>query len=207
MLKSLFYKCLVSVTIVSATMVTGGAALADVLAPFSATGTPASIGSPTNLINGNGLSGVGPILDQTHQTTHTKGWLISNTDPTNELVFNWDGGAADLSGVYIWQYEQAGCCTGRGVNTFDISFSTDGGANYGTLFALSLDSAAVNPGDEIAQTRTFDLQTGVTNVKFTNMTDFPELLNPGWLGLNEVRFEGTTTDTPPPPPPPFIPAD
>ncbi len=175
---------------------------ADVIAPTAAIGTPASFGSPTNLINGSGLSGVGDILTQTHQSTHLLGWLKDNVDPTNELVFLWLGGTADLTGLYAWQYEQAGCCNGRGVNTFDVSFSTDHGANYSAPISLSLDSSLVVPGDETVQTRAFPLQTGVTNVKFTNMTDFPALPNPGWQGLNEVRFEGTATDLPP-----FEPAD
>ena len=170
---------------------------ADIIVPPVATGTAASYGNPANLINGSGLSGVGDILTQTHQSTHTLGWLIESLDPANELAFIWLGETADLTGVYIWQYEQAGCCTGRGVNSVDVSFSTDGGATYGAPISLSFDSAAVNPGDEIAQTRTFSAQTGVTNVKFTNMTDFPSGLNPGWQGLNEVRFEGTTISLPP----------
>ncbi len=185
--------------LVAGSVLLGGVASsdADVITAPVATGTAPSYGNPANLINGSGLSGVGDILTQTHQSTHTLGWLIESLDPANELIFSWPADPADLSGVYIWQYEQAGCCTGRGVNTVDVSFSFDSGVTFGDSISLSFDSAVVNPGDEIAQARTFPEQTAVTDVKFTNMTDFADGANPGWQGLNEVRFEGTAVPLPP----------
>ena len=59
---------------------------ADVITCTAATGTAASYGSPTNLINGSGLTGVGDILTQTHQSTHTMGWLIDNVNPANDPI-------------------------------------------------------------------------------------------------------------------------
>ena len=169
---------------------------AAVITPMAVSGTPSLIGSSHNLINGAGLSGVGDILTQTHDSTHLLGWYHT-LDPANELVFEF-AETADLTSLYAWQYEQSGgaCCHGRGVNTFDVSFSTDNGASYGAPISLSLDSSLVVPDAETAQTRTFDLQTGVTNAKFTNMTDFPTLDSPGVVALNEVRFEGTSNATP-----------
>jgi len=163
-------------------------AWAVVIAPSGATGTPPSYGSPTYLINGTGLSGAGPVLAQPHNTTHTQGWLINNTNPANELVFQMPG-ARDLSGAHIWQYSQGTCCTGRGVSSFDMSFSSDGGATYPTTLAGLTLAPASGTSQETAQTLAFTPQTGVTHVKFNNMADFPTLPSPGWQGLNEVRFE------------------
>jgi len=153
-----------------------------------ATGTPPNYGSPTLLIDGTGLLGAGPVLTRPHNTTHTQGWLKNNTNPANNLIFQMPG-ARDLSGAHIWQYSQGTCCTGRGVSSFDMHFSFDGGFTYPTTLAGLTLAPASGTSQETAQTLAFAPQIGVTHVKFDNMTDFPSLPNPGWQGLNEVRFE------------------
>ncbi|NQT36550.1 MAG: PEP-CTERM sorting domain-containing protein [Planctomycetes bacterium] len=167
-----------------------------IITPVAATGTAPSNGSPTFLIDGTGLFGAGPVETRAHETTHTKGWLISNTNPANELVFDM-GGKADLDAMHVWQYAQVGCCTGRGVSTYDLQFSTDGGATYSTTISPGSLAPASGTSNETAQAVSFAPQTGVTHVKITNMADFPALPDAGWQGLNEVRFEGTLTESPP----------
>ena len=175
--------------------------VSPVIAPAFAAGTPANHGSTAWLINGStvpstqGLSGSGPILAQEHVTSHQFGWLINNNDPANELIFSWPADErADLTAVHIWQYTQ-GCCTNRGVETFDISFSTDGGVTFSVAAPISppLDQATGGAVNEVAQTRTFPAQTGVTHVKFGNMDSFAPDAQGSWQGLAEVRFEGVVT--------------
>jgi hypothetical protein len=161
-----------------------------VITSASATGTPPSYGSPTLLIDGTGLLGSGPALSRAHNTTHLEGWLISNTNPANNLTFEMPG-PQDLTGVHVWQYSQGTCCTGRGVSSFDMHFSFDGGSTYPTTLAGQTLSPASGTSNETAQTLSFALQSSVTHVKFDNMIDFPALPSPGWQGLNEVRFEAT----------------
>jgi len=161
----------------------------EVIRPSFANGTTPSYGSPILLVNGAGLLGTGPEVGRAHQTTHTQGWLINNTNGANEVVFTMQG-KADLNGMYVWQYSQGTCCTGRGVSTFDLEFSTDGGATYPTSMNLGPLAAASGTSDETVQWVSFAEQTGVTHVKITGMQDFPSLPSPGWQGLNEVRFQG-----------------
>ena len=182
-------------------------AASSVITPAFATGTPHDHGGTSWLINGNavpsgqGLSGTGPVLAQEHVTSHMYGWLKNNQDPANELIFSWPvGEAADLTAVHIWQYTQ-GCCTNRGIDTFDMSFSTDGGANYSVPLPISLAEAAGGAVNEISQTRAFAAQTGVTHVKFNNMTPFAPDAQGSWQGLNEVRFQGVVNPIPPYEPP------
>ncbi len=168
------------------------------ITPVYAVGTTPNYGTPNFLITGAGLLGGGPDLDRAHQTTHTQGWLINNTNAANELVFDM-GGTADLTGIHMWQYSQGTCCTGRGVSTFDIEFSTDGGTTYSAPLGLGPLDAASGTANEMAQLVNFDEQAGVTHVRLSNMADFPALSNPGWQGINEIRFEGTLTPAPPEP--------
>jgi len=166
----------------------GGAAEAVTIVPAGATGTNPTHGSPAQVINGDGLIGAGPILTRTHQTTHLKGWLKDNTNSGNQLVFQMPG-PRDLTGLHAWQYSQGTCCTGRGVSTFNASFSFDGGGTYPITIGLGPLAMASGTSDEAVQTITFPQQNGVTHVKFDTIADFPAGSNPGWQGLNEVRFE------------------
>jgi len=193
--KSCQFRAIVASTAIILTIF-GSTSRAVVTAPSSATGTTATYGNPTLLIDGTGLSGVGDILTQTHTVTHTLGWLKNNTNPANNLVFSF-GGTADLRGFHIWQYDQGTCCNGRGVQTFDMSFSTDGGGTYPTTLSFSLDSSLAVGGAELPQSQPFRPQLGVTHVKFDNMTDFPFLAGPGWQGLAEIRFETAAATTTP----------
>ncbi len=187
-------RALLSAAVLGFAMPAAGA----VITPISAAHLSADFGtSATNLINGNGLSGYGPVLSQMHNGTTFDAnhfWLSANF--ANTLTFTLPG-PSTVSGVHIWQYDQGACCTGRGVSSFNVSFSTDGGVTFPTTISGITLNQAIG-ADESVQTRTFATQTGVTHVRFSNMTDFPAGPSPGYLGLAEVRFEGSTVLPPPP---------
>ncbi|NQT36531.1 MAG: PEP-CTERM sorting domain-containing protein [Planctomycetes bacterium] len=167
------------------------------ITPVYAVGTAPHYGTPNFLITGAGLLGGGPDIDREHQTTHTQGWLMNSTSAANELVFDM-GGKADLTGIHMWQYSQGTCCTGRGVATFDMQFSTDGGSSYSAPLTLGPLDAASGTSNETAQLLNFDEQAGVTHVKIVGMVP-PGGAGGSWQGINEVRFEGTLIPAPPEP--------
>ncbi|MCH7227033.1 hypothetical protein [Haloferula sp. A504] len=134
------------------------------------------------LIDGSGLSGAGDILTQTHSepgNTTNDYFLGSATD--NEIVFTLPA-TATVGEAHIWQYDRAGN-TSRGIHTFDISFSTDGGVTYPTTLALTLEEGTGAPTP--VQTRGFTQQSGVTHIRFDNIVNYGDA---SWIGLSEVRF-------------------
>lgn len=175
----------------------GPAGLANAVTVYTpssavATSSLAATFNATELINGDGLSGVGDILTQTHITVTDNNpvgyWLANEVEtPAQEITFTLPS-PVDLGTAYIWQYTRTHATWNlRGIDTFDMSFSTDGGSNYGTPIPVSLNVGAMgSPSDETAQTIVFAEQTGVTHVKFSNMANFPG--GDGFVALAEVRF-------------------
>jgi hypothetical protein len=113
----------------------------------------------------------------------------------NTLTFDL-GGSFDIESIYLWNYAANSDNSDRGIKTFDISFSTDGGSSYST--AESASSLGIsdfnedviggffgNEGYNSVQQRDFtSAQSGVTNIRFSNLTT-----NGGNLaGLEEIRF-------------------
>ena len=169
-----------------------GLASAAVITPTAASATTTSAGSATNLRNGTGLLPTGdPVLQQVtdgfRNQFGSELWLAKeSTSPT--LTFTLPA-ASTIDGAHIWNLTQNATLAvrDRGVASFDISFSTDGGGTFPTTIAgLTLNRAAAKSHDA-RQTLAFAQQTGVTHVQFSNLLNFSGSDNN--IGLNEVRFD------------------
>jgi hypothetical protein len=104
---------------------------------------------------------------------------------TEELIFTL-GSPESISKVHIWPYIRAENI--RGLKTFDISFSFDGGTSYPTtISAASLGDFTIGPtgGTDAVQTKSFSPQNNVTHIKLTNLTSFGST---NYLALSEIRF-------------------
>lgn len=179
----------------------GPAASAAVINPNSATSTSTTtIGGSRTIaaaLNGSNLSGggtSGDILSETHAAAGSSGHWLSDQYPTGGgvtqadevLTFDLDG-TFDVDKIYLWDYirpERA-----RGIKTFDIAFSTNGGSTYSTaVSAASLGMAdftiGASSGTASVQTRTITAQTGVTHIQFTNIQNFGQ----SRLAISEIRF-------------------
>ena len=179
----------------------GTAASAAVINPNPATSTSTTtIGGSRTLaaaLDGSSLSGggtSGDILSETHAAAGSSGhWLSdvlvfdeNDVNATEVLTFDL-GGTFSVDKIYLWDYirpERA-----RGVKTFDIAFSTNGGSTYGAaVSAASLGMAdftiGASSGTASVQTRTITAQTGVTHIQFTNIQNFGQ----SRLAISEIRF-------------------
>ena len=164
---------------------------AVVITGTSATATTffAAVQSPTNLVNNSGLS-VANSITATHTETsnaadqwHSSGGVVDNESITISL-----GGSYDLENIYIWQANQTGL-KNRGVNQFDLFYSTDGGTNY-TAWTQNL-NLAISPNTAAAdlisaQSFAFGV-SGVTNVRIEIDSAHSGLAN-DYVGLSEVKF-------------------
>jgi hypothetical protein len=199
MKSSLSFPCLGAMALMSLTAVSQAAI---VITPTSATSTT-TIGAPRDIdsaISGLGLDGIGDILVQTHDGGNSNTHWLSNT--TSETVtFDLGGGTAfDLDTIYLWTYNRPE--RARGVRTFDIAFSTDGGSSFGTaVSAASLGLTEFNIGTtngsdrSTVQTRSITKQNGVTDIQITNITNWGDSSR---IAIPEIRFgdsvpEPTTT--------------
>ena len=174
----------------------GTSADAAVITPTSATST-STIGGVRTIdktidasdLSAGGLSG--DILSETHTNNDSNSggyWLSTNTGGNvagEVLTFTLEE-ATDISGIHMWGYERIGS-TSRTMKTFDLSFSTDGGANYTTTIAKASLGNFAAPNDPIGvQTKTFATVSGVTTIKISNIENFGDA---NYVGLSEIRFE------------------
>lgn len=143
-------------------------------------------------INGNGLSSGGAsadILTETHSANSGNSGLYFVADgtgasPLSSLTMTFNLSAPSLvDTVHIWTYSRGGE-TDRAISSFDISFSTDGGSNYGTAIALT--GWAQVPVDDIpVQSMSFASQSAVTHIRINNVVNHGD---PSYTGLSEIRF-------------------
>ena len=173
-----------------------------VITPVGATSTTTIGGSRTidAAIDGSSLSGggtSGDILSELVANAGSSGhWLSAITaiddDPnfrstTEVLTFDL-GSAFDVDAFHLWPYvrpERA-----RGLSSFDLSFSTDGGSSYPTTITLSgwtIGPSSTSTGEPV-ETQTFALQSGVTHIRMTNLTTFGST---SYIGVAELRFGNT----------------
>jgi hypothetical protein len=162
-------------------------------------------GRVANLIDGSGLSGVGPVETQTHDNAGDAStmWHAGPQDaglggPTGDppfvntqaVVFDL-GSAMDLSGVYIWNHNQVAIpspvLTDRGVDAFGILVSGDSDpltASFGSIGSFNLNEAL--GGAEPAQLVPF-AAAGARLVKF-EIDSVHSGAGSDYVGLSEVRF-------------------
>jgi len=165
---------------------------AAVVAPTAASAT-SSIDAARNLtetINGDGLSGVGDILTQTHSITNgsSEYWLGTFND-TQVLDFTL-AGPTTIGSLHLWNYyRNADPWDNRALQSFTMLFSDDSGSTYtaGSVNVSGLDGGvgAYGTGPIPVQTVEFTPIANVTNIRFTNVTNHGAT---DWYGLGEVRF-------------------
>lgn len=195
-------KPILTTAILLACTALAGASEAAVIQPTSATRTT-SIGGTRDIaaaIDGSGLldtSDPSSVLDDTHdggrEDTHYLSDSIaldgSNTNSTEVLTFDL-GGSFDIDTIYMWTYNRPE--RNRGIKTFDIAFSTNGGTSFSTaVSAASLgmtdfDIGVTNSSTRsTVQTRSITTQSGVTDIRLTNITIQGSADR---IALPEIRF-------------------
>jgi hypothetical protein len=157
----------------------------NIYMPSAAHATASLSGRPISAtIDASGLSSggtSGDILGETHDNTNANHW--EGVQPGVVLTYTL-AGASDVDRVHIWNDMYT---TGRGVQGFDISFSTDGGS-YPTSIALS----GFVDGDNSVQSKSFAMQSDVTHIRFSSLTGGTEEWGSAYAGLGEVRFAKPT---------------
>ena len=178
------------------------ASAAVLITPDGATSSTTVGGTRTiaEAINNSDLSGTGISVTETHLINSDSAgyWLSASTavgSGTETISFDL-GGTYDVDTIHQWVYTRSGA-TKRGLQTFDIAFSTNNGVSYSTaVTAASLSMGAFTEPAVTAlpaQTRTFTEQTGVTNIQFSNLQNFGDT---SYFGLSEIKFEGTAVPEP-----------
>lgn len=165
-------------------LLAGRSAAQTVITPASATdnGGTLSNRSPSKSIDSSGLSGVGDILTQTHDGSRNNQWGASYQSGGNILTYVLPEASA-IDGVHIWNACE-GRYTSRGVQSFDIYFSTDNGSSYPDSVSVSGFTQESGAPSSV-QTRYFDARSGVTHVQLRNLINFGN----SYIYLPEIRFD------------------
>ena len=151
--------------------------------------------SPTNLVNGSGLtvgsSGILGVPDSTHgNDTDGTMWysdpyrVPADTSPI--VTFNL-GGLFDLQTTRIWQYNQPGNFTVYGAKDIEVSVSADN-TNFAVLKTITLARAGGTNG-ESAQ----DFTTAAEGVRYVRLHILETFGGIAASGLSEVRFVSANT--------------
>lgn len=153
--------------------------------------------NPINLVNDAGLVGAGPYdFSSLHDSDGSAirqwhagaGQGVGGAAPVVDnqaITFNL-GGTYNLTSIYIWQANQTGIF-GRGVNQFDLMYSTNGGGSW--LTASSNLNLAISTGGNIAAQQFSLAQAGVTHVRIEIDSAHSGAANE-YVGLSEVKFDG-----------------
>jgi hypothetical protein len=97
----------------------------------------------------------------------------------------WNLGSLDyVTTMRVWNYNEVGNFTSRGIHTADIYVSNDG-ASYTYLESVMLNKAPGTTTSDFSQFVTLDTDTQY--IRFTNITDFPGADNT-FVGLSAVQF-------------------
>ena len=171
---------------------------ATIITPTSATASGGGSGSPTNIVDSSGLSGggiSGDILSETHATASGGNWFGLNPFAGQTITFVVPTDST-VDQVHVWPF-WLGTGFDWQIDSFDIEVSTNAGGTFTNIGSITLDDIqATGPSGAIAvQTRTFAEQTGVDQIRFSNIGN----LGGAFAGISEVRFgsepipEPTTT--------------
>lgn len=177
-----------------------------IITPKAATSTTqyATSASIWQAIDGSGLSSwgkMGDILTNSHAAfpggAPYNAWLSASTainDPVNfksttEVLTFQLRQASTVDRIHLWQFYYGAPQVGRELKSFDLRFSTDGGATYGTVIDAATLGNFAQPGSAptFSQTKTFTSQAGVTHIMISNITVFSST---SYIGLDEIRFGG-----------------
>lgn len=146
--------------------------------------------SPTNLVNGSGLtagpSGILGAADSTHgNDTDGTMWysdpfrVPADTSPI--VTFNL-GGVYDLKTTRLWQYNEPGAFTQYGAKDIEVAVSADN-ASFTVLKTITPARAGGTNG-EPAQ----DFATAATGVRYVRLHILDTFAGAQASGLSEVRF-------------------
>lgn len=118
---------------------------------------------------------------------HAREWAV---DPFPTVTFDL-GGTFNLSGIHIWNGNQALDLSHiqRGVNEFELSVSTDGGTKYTSIGNHKLTVSPLPAQPVSAQNFNLTGQDGVTHVKIRVLSTHNSPLGGGdYASLSEVMF-------------------
>ncbi len=188
---------------------------AGVITPFSATGTSAVYGSPTEVINGDGLSGTGSILTQLANEDPAPGdsglpvgvtsgeWLVP---ATSGLSITFDLGAVYTVGALdVWNYAEDTALSvffnaARGAQSVDVLASPTNPSPVTLVQSFTFSEATYDalPTQYSVSAPYFYYSYEVPVVEYTFTTPvtaryFTFDINSNWgdsgyTGLSEVRF-------------------
>ncbi len=167
-----------------------------------------SLRTINSALDGSGLSATptdANILTVTHTSaTATDNHYLGNTSLTGggatiaSEVLTFDlGSKFDVTDIYLWTYERSQAS--RGLVSFNISYSTDGGASFSSPVAastLGITNFALWGvwTVQTPQQRTFSSAlAGVDVIRFSNIVNGGDA---GRLGISEIRFGGTAVPEP-----------
>lgn len=168
-------------------------AAVTVITPVSEVATN-EFGDFLDTINGAGLSGdgtSGDILSETNTGSgNTFALLGDGTDFIGETVTFTLAEASTVDRVHLWVYNNGTWAIAEG---FDLEFSTDNGATFPTtVTGITFDISELTN----VQTRTFAEQTGVTDIRLSNVV--ATVGNTLYAGFDEIRFGGDQAAIPEP---------
>ena len=164
--------------------------------------------TPENTINGSGLDGIGNIEDQTHDN-HVYGqtmWLTGDVigalgspsgapvDPATQAVAYSFLADIELSGLYIWNYNQPGCLT-RGVNDFELLVSPDADPVTASWTSAGSYSLAIAGGVMGEPSQYLSLGTTLSGIRSVMIDVTTNHGDAGWTGISEVRFDAIPEPT------------
>lgn len=139
--------------------------------------------------NGTGLSSdvttgaIPPTTWPTHDTAVGGTWL-SNGTQTCDITFDLGDTYTDITGFHLWNYNEGGVWSGRGIKNFTIKTDAD---NYTANQPLTVaqftkgTGAAGDPGQDY----TFVTPISARYVKITNTANWGQ---DNYTGISEIRF-------------------
>ncbi|MEI7898932.1 MAG: Ig-like domain-containing protein [bacterium] len=171
------------------------AAQAAVIKPVGATGNNAIYGQryDYNTINGSGLSSPNMPADPvagpwpSHNNDVNSMWLAypKTSNPNLTIIFNL-GDVYALTGAHVWNYNESGVFSNRGIKDVDVYVSNDTN-NWGSKVDSWL-FAKASGGSDTGTNQNFSSATAfVRYVKFVPTSDW----GGDSQGLSEVRFIGS----------------
>lgn len=199
--------------------VEGKAAAANVVQPVSVKvvsgGT--EYGPETNIIDGKGLSGEGPVLEQKHNSHPTNMWLSAKRSEESgdsveglaTLVFDL-GDVYTVNAVHVWNFgevilprenaEDPGVLrdlTTRGASEVELTFDAEKNDPAGKPVSLSFQQASWEPSQTLAEGMAWGMDFTVPAVacefppvraRYIKMKIISNYGAEGSVGLSEIRF-------------------
>lgn len=156
--------------------------LATVVSPASATASSTfSTYSLPNLINGVGITG--GLDGGTHSTDYTTMWMSDAGDVNAQLTFDL-GAVESVNAARIWQYNATCCGLERGVDGFDVYYSSDD-INYTLLGSFNLTMSQSVSNEEVPA-QIVPMSFSAQFIRFNITSNHG---SEGYTGLSEVAFD------------------